>query len=125
MQYDMVQYAANRKDVEAALKLVEAGAKWQLPKGQRVIGSTIFYPPEILHTYMRLTKVGLQLPVALGVGVLILRERILMNRKAVHGQCTGGQEHPLTTTHCEILCKGQGNGDHARDSSQLHQPASA
>jgi hypothetical protein len=46
--YDFVQTAVNDKDVEAALKLVEAGTKWQLPKDQRVIDGTLYYPPEIL-----------------------------------------------------------------------------
>jgi hypothetical protein len=47
-EYDFVQVAANNKDTDAALKLVEAGAKWQLPKDQHTMGGTIYYPPEIL-----------------------------------------------------------------------------
>lgn len=34
--------------VDAALKLVEAGCKWQLPKAQHVIGGSVYYAPEIL-----------------------------------------------------------------------------
>jgi hypothetical protein len=49
--------AANKKDVDAALKLVEAGAKWQVPKGKMVIDGTLFYPPEIVACHLPNLKV--------------------------------------------------------------------
>jgi hypothetical protein len=67
MQYDLVQYAANQRDIDAALKLVEAGAKWQVPRGQRVLGTTVFYPPEILHTYMPHMKVGVHYEISIHI----------------------------------------------------------
>jgi hypothetical protein len=56
--YDLVQTAANRSDIDSALKLVEAGCKWQLPKGQRVLGTNIYYAPEILTTLTPTLKVN-------------------------------------------------------------------
>lgn len=55
--YDHVQTAANKCNMDAALKLVEAGCKWQLPKGQRVLGGSIYYAPEILTTNVPNLKV--------------------------------------------------------------------
>lgn len=46
--YDVLQTAANKGYVEICLKLVEAGAKWQLPKQQRMIGGSVYYAPDIL-----------------------------------------------------------------------------
>jgi hypothetical protein len=48
VEYDFVQAAANNKDADAALKLVEAGAKWQLRNDQRARDGILHYPPEIL-----------------------------------------------------------------------------
>jgi hypothetical protein len=62
--YNLVQTAANMQDVDAALQLVEAGCKWQLPKGQRVLGNAIFYAPEILTTHSPNLKVN---PAQLGL----------------------------------------------------------
>jgi hypothetical protein len=56
--YDLVQTAANMGDLEASLKLVEAGCKWQLPKGQRMIDGSIFYAPDILKCYIPNLKVS-------------------------------------------------------------------
>jgi hypothetical protein len=56
-KYDFVQIAANAKDLEAALKLVEAGAKWHVPKGQRVMDGLLYYPPKILATMVPHLKV--------------------------------------------------------------------
>jgi hypothetical protein len=55
--YDFVQLAANNKDAEAALKLVEAGAKWQLPRDQRSMGGMTYYPPDIMCCKMPHLKV--------------------------------------------------------------------
>jgi hypothetical protein len=57
-EYDLVQTAANMGDLDAALKLVEAGCKWQLPKGQRSIDGSIFYAPEILKCHVPNLKVS-------------------------------------------------------------------
>jgi len=57
--YDLLQSAANHGDVEAVIKLVEAGANWKLPVGQRVVGGSIFYVPEILTVHVPHLKVRL------------------------------------------------------------------
>jgi hypothetical protein len=56
----MVQTAANTVNLDAALKLVEAGCKWQLPKGQRVQDGYVNYAPEILSIESPNLKVRLR-----------------------------------------------------------------
>lgn len=58
--YDLVQTAANLDNMDAALKLVEAGCKWQLPKGQRVLDGFVHYAPEILSINSPTLKVRLR-----------------------------------------------------------------
>jgi hypothetical protein len=48
LKYDILQLAALTSGVEATLKLVEAGARWQLPRGRRTVDGTLHYPPDIL-----------------------------------------------------------------------------
>lgn len=47
-KYDILQSAANSGHLDAVVKLVEAGAPWRLPKGQRVQDGSVFYAPEMI-----------------------------------------------------------------------------
>lgn len=57
-EYGFVELAANSSNLDAALKLVEAGAVWQRPKAQRVVGSGLLYAPDILCAKMPHLKVS-------------------------------------------------------------------
>jgi hypothetical protein len=54
----MVQNTANAGQFEAVVKLVEAGASWRLVKGQRNVGGSVYYVPEILSAQKPGLKVG-------------------------------------------------------------------
>lgn len=57
-QYTLVQSAANLRDMDAVVRLVDAGAPWFLPPGQRVKDGSVYYPPEILSINNKNVTVG-------------------------------------------------------------------